>query len=1525
MKKHWKRIKAFFLCLCLILTLIFQNVVLAAGEETLSFSGTSEEIDNVGDDILQESEPDPDIDQEETAISDNLEEAELEESKPSDDLDDQETLAESDIIKASGSNANEVKAVSEKDATIYCYAIVDGAAFLVETLTGSRELTDLWGSSRFFITGSELEEIYEEYGFSPDELDANPLHFPHTDTNNRNVIWDDVVPIEDDGEWIIPLSASNRTTAYLYYLPGNNEGADSYFTEKANIADKTLLADNTFYTVKVADPDGTAYPDPDEIPETQYVFHGTYAEATVRSVTDSSWTIYDPGTGEKVTPDSVDIDSDNETITYGFKNISSPITIEMKGEKVSEDVTLNCYVIMDGNPYLVDTLTQAWGPEALWNGAARHYLTAEDLEQVYGKFGFSADNYNGELVFPHTDTYDPNTLWADTKPIMRAGEWLIPLSYRTEIYLYYLPNNTGDSAITTSVSVNDAAMLSKNTFHQMKISDPFGIAYSDTADIPETQYCFTGDSLSRTVNQIDPEIGAWEISTNPAGHESEVTVQDNGDGTITYSASNVSCSFYITAVPDNLKNAVVYRATLEGQKEYIGGTNFSPDRQQIIQDGTVNGVSEYADLSQQDSGTYTVLSPDYDRAEVLLTGYQNNNRKFFYTFQGWKNEKTGEIVQPGTILTPEQLMNYRGDDGQIIMTATWTTSGQKHRIGTVNFYLNLNCEIMDNESNGFKPDVSDDAFTDSIYATRLFGGNDILEGLGNVMVLAPPDNETKAYEVDQTLRSAIKTPIEYKGGYDNKECTAYLTLEDFPSDESVLASLRENNTDNITIDGVRVPVEDLTTENFAIRWYVLKYNTSDGWHIDGVLVAKEACFTVAKTFAGDLEAINKVKNNGYYISIKHESDSNGTTETTEDMELVLKPESDVTEKGKLGYRSYDSDTNSYIWVVPARQGRKYEISEQNYLLSDIKWTNSCYYMVLNTNSGAATSGWQRYNVEEGKIEITAESYPDDVPLSTYQAVVFRNVYVQAGLLTLTKIDYTTQNGLKSVNFKLSRVDGERIRLYRKKNTYQYSADAAAVTEGYEERIDNNTVQTSPNGNVYVKLAVGEYYLEEELPTGYDGARKIQVEVSDDGEINVATVVVDGDAPPEDGWIEGVGTANLTIRNRSKLLTSVLVKKDWGDTPEAERLPVTVELWRNGEKLRGTGYTQVLNKKNNWQYEWHDLPLFIDGEVADYRLREVMIGQTAYDANADADGYEDYMVTYDSTLYKEGEDGDYREAGVWSDSAGIHYADHAMITIHNTPNQNSISFTKTDESGRALANAKFGLYPDEQCEAGTEIATAVSDTAGFVKFSSRSVGTYYVKEMEAPLGYDLDDTVYKAVIRGKRVTFTRNEDTTGESVTKITNRSHMELVIRKAAPDGTTFLKDAEFQLWKESTLVGTFTTGRDGTVSIPNLSEGDYRLLESKAPAGYYRCEDEIILRVKNGEISFVDASVDGNTWKLAGTMGTSYTLTVTDKEIYSLPSVGGLGIYIPTVLGTLFMCLAAAVIVFYFFSDDKKKRKHTS
>ena len=90
-------------------------------------------------------------------------------------------------------------------------------------------------------------------------------------------------------------------------------------------------------------------------------------------------------------------------------------------------------------------------------------------------------------------------------------------------------------------------------------------------------------------------------------------------------------------------------------------------------------------------------------------------------------------------------------------------------------------------------------------------------------------------------------------------------IDRIPSDEEVFQTIRESGR-MIRIGDREIPPSKLDTEFFTIYWYSFKSEMSDGWHIDGRIVAKNGYLTVKKDFVGMPEAIEKVKKD-YYIQV----------------------------------------------------------------------------------------------------------------------------------------------------------------------------------------------------------------------------------------------------------------------------------------------------------------------------------------------------------------------------------------------------------------------------------------------------------------------------------------------------------------------------------------------------------------------------------------------------------------------------------------------------------------------------------
>ncbi|MBD8958857.1 MAG: hypothetical protein EGQ82_00080, partial [Clostridiales bacterium] len=528
--------------------------------------------------------------------------------------------------------------------------------------------------------------------------------------------------------------------------------------------------------------------------------------------------------------------------------------------------TVTCYAAVGGAWKQVAVLQTS--RQYLWTANSnRYFLYHTELAAVYGAFGFDAESYVGTRIFPHTDSNAASLIWADTDAILNAetGEYRIPLSTRTTIFLYYMPANLpgNDAYFTDRVKTADQNCIDANNFYALEPYDPAGIFAGTT--LPETRYIFHGETGSVVLPYAE---GVEWIPENPTTGEALnfSGVIDEAAGTITFTLEAAAYSVRLRAKSNTI--FMMYHAGLTDSLTKLG--QFDVGRQAITEDGSVRGTADYTErLIYNGDGTYTVLGIDNDRAKVAITN-DASGRSLYYTFEGWRvgTAASGTVLQPGDVLTQADIDRLaaasigttgEGSGGNVEFHAVWNAYDANRRLTTLNFYVNVNCEIMDNMSSGFQPNPTYN-FTPSIYSTRLFGSDAITEA-GDVMLIAPPTSEDTAYEVDATLRQATVVPIRET------------LIEAMPSEETVLAFIRASDA-VIKLDGVVVPHEQITSEHFKLRWYVLKYEHSDGWHVDGVLVAKAARLTVTKTFAGDAEAIAEAKKN-FYITVEHEED--GTT------------------------------------------------------------------------------------------------------------------------------------------------------------------------------------------------------------------------------------------------------------------------------------------------------------------------------------------------------------------------------------------------------------------------------------------------------------------------------------------------------------------------------------------------------------------------------------------------------------------------------------------------------------------------
>ena len=1504
---------------------------------------------------------------------------------------------------------------------VHCFVLIDQQPVEVGLLTTTKtQYNTPWGSSnttknytRYYITSAQAETVYKKYGFNastftPETTNAQKYNFAIgfydrdlTIYDNSARMWADIEPINVDGEYKIPMISKDDGKQYgscsVYYIP-NNTGKKDFWTKDITIDGNSFqtstdfLKSNSFYTVSAKD-DAGKFDTGTVMPENQFILNGKSVTMTLPYKEGVGWYV----NGVRVEPKGIANGKANYTVT-----VTQKITFTTE----VPPVPINAYVSIDNTWTPVEqewtwdsTAKEFTGgkltiPEDQTTGTGdneRYYITETQLKQIFAKYDSSIKVGNtNHFAHEMIRSKDSSKIWADTKVFTIGSEKCIPL-YQTSnknngATIYYTPKKTGGK---DGLVKNDPNALKENCLkYSISANNKKGYGYVDkNATLPKKVLFNTGtkENVSIILPNFSESAIQWvakDVDGKDCTSQFIKTVNES-NYTTTYTLNQkdgIQQQYIFEPKNADQKLCVVYNTDVKNSLVDFfpsSGHGLKKD-QEVVQPCHIKGSTTYKTSEIQQDESHTVLPPDDDYAVVNDTKY---SKQYYYTFDGWEVTTVGGgtiPIQADKTLDYDTLQAYANEDAEVHLQAKWKLRDAKDRPDSVNFFVGLGCEILDYGGNTHSQPPEN--FTkDSVYSTRIHGtdrviGHPLMDADNNRqsgIYVADAESADTAYDLDEALRNAAnniplrvtstKSDTSIYCPLDNGVDKAEITVDSMPTDEEIFRKIRNSSEDVYKYDEdnnkVIIPKENLTTDKYAIRWYVLKYQDSDGWHIDGVLVEKNAKVIIKKTFVGDSEAIALVKNN-YSITVTKSDDPSDTRTLT----LNAASSSDGT---SLGYTTYDKDTETYTWVVEGYQGEQYTVKEQNYTAPDITsdensragplkkaFTSTSRYSIHNAeNHEHDTNGDKPY--PEAGVSVTMAAYAADIDEQYYQTVHLTNIYAQAGILTLSKADSVTGHGLGNVQFKLSNQDGSPLELLRRSNTNQYSVKTQqAGTLGYTEKVPDNIVQTDANGYVQLRLPPfvdgdepetsykGEYFLEEILPEGYTGAKKISIIVTNQGEVRFTIVALDdSNNDTTKTWLDNTQNNAPILYNTSKMLTTVTVVKKWSTTLESSKVPVTVQLCRNGrplEDVSGKVYTKELNAKNNWQYTWENLPLYVDGAIARYSLRELSIGDTKYDANVindyDTDGYEEYEVTEDATKYYEGGDSPIQSDGTvdelkfkhtlaaWKDNSGkMHYSNHALLVIRNAPVSADISFEKVDaEHGRALANAEFTLYSDEQC---TQMVTGEGFTNpevsnrefGTVQFNHLPAGTYYFKETQAPPGYDADDTIYKAVIRNGKTDITpmpkgREEESKQSNGVTVTNVSKMKLTIKKVDMDGNPITSSpATFKI-QEGTDSTKIQQTDNGVITLSNIAEGEQYIFEVSAPEGYKTLDTHVTLEIANGEIKCIEDNPDTAHWILESNGDCSYTLTVKNEPLVSLPSAGGSGYPLALLLGAGLMCGASAL-----------------
>ncbi len=163
--------------------------------------------------------------------------------------------------------------------------------------------------------------------------------------------------------------------------------------------------------------------------------------------------------------------------------------------------------------------------------------------------------------------------------------------------------------------------------------------------------------------------------------------------------------------------------------------------------------------------------------------------------------------------------------------------------------------------------------------------------------------------------------------------------------------------------------------------------------------------------------------------------------------------------------------------------------------------------------------------------------------------------------------------------------------------------------------------------------------------------------------------------------------------------------------------------------------------------------------------------------------------------------------------------------------------KDSESGQLLPGAKFDVIDKD----GKVVETIVTDDKGEVLSKQLPVGSYTLKEVEAPKGYELSSSSVSVDVEANKVV---TVDVVNKKIPeKVTGQFE---VVKVDANDKTKLLSGAEFEVYKDGKKVAELKTGESGKVMSPKLPLGEYTVKETKAPAGYKLSDKEWKVTIQN-------------------------------------------------------------------------------
>lgn len=217
-----------------------------------------------------------------------------------------------------------------------------------------------------------------------------------------------------------------------------------------------------------------------------------------------------------------------------------------------------------------------------------------------------------------------------------------------------------------------------------------------------------------------------------------------------------------------------------------------------------------------------------------------------------------------------------------------------------------------------------------------------------------------------------------------------------------------------------------------------------------------------------------------------------------------------------------------------------------------------------------------------------------------------------------------------------------------------------------------------------------------------------------------------------------------------------------------------------------------------------------------------------------------------------------ENGNVKDSNGNVVTNKTFTVVNELP---TIKIRKVNEKGIDIKNVKiqicsYDMNTKQESDCNFEYITdgSIKELTVGVDFGKISDGSYIIKELEAPHGFEISNPKYITIKDGKIFGDLQQD------VVTIVDESYLE--VSKTDATGQKELAGAKMTLYdKKGNLIENWTSEEGKTHKITGLVIGDvYEIVEDAAPTGYVKLSTSIKFRLNNeGKVETLNCNEDSS------------------------------------------------------------------